>query len=121
MAMPPFLARLIGDRSAVLPSQPTDVLEAIRETRFAQALATNVNRSSPYTPALTGRDFPAVPTGWHPGTPPVNVVRGVSGIARNPLPNATVKPPPQQSVPQGLSLKIGTTAPIGNQRKVVGR
>jgi hypothetical protein len=121
MSLKGFFALMLGDRSAVLPSPPTPTRDAVRETRFAEGLAVGVSRRSPYTSLVQPRDGGVVPTGWHPGMPPVLRIRGVKSTARDTLPNATVQPLPADPTTSPRSYKVGTADPIGLVRKVVRR
>jgi len=66
MDIPPFLTRLIGDRTAVAAEVAPPVSTS---GRFPTGLVTNVLPHNPYRPDVTGT-FPDIPVGWHPGVPP---------------------------------------------------
>ena len=101
MQLPPFLARLIGDRSAVVPDLANAQDLGSIGGRFPSGLTTNINPRNPYRGAAASRDFPAIKLGWHPGTPPILRPDMMPKLPRVGVPpNETIKPITIASVPR---------------------
>jgi len=84
MALPPFLARLIGDRSSVAPNLVNDEV-GLPDGRFPANLVSNARPGNPYRGDIAPGAFPEVPIGWHPMLPPRwrpgNLLPGISHIS----------------------------------------
>jgi hypothetical protein len=98
---------------------PRSVADTVQETRFAERLTTQFSRRSPYVPAVTGRDFPTVPTGWHPGVPPLKRVipDGPASMASARVPSGDTTAAPRYLDNAG----IGADVLVGGARNVARR
>lgn len=92
--LPPFIARLIGDRSAVVPDLANAQDLGSIGGRFPQGLTTDVVQGNPYRPGVAPRDFPAVHF-KHPLIPPIKPILPIRGIPTDRTPRKVIGPVPR--------------------------
>ena len=92
--LPPFIARLIGDRSAVVPDLANAQDLGSIGGRFPTGLTTDVVQGNPYRPDIASRDFPTI-SFKHPLVPIRHAQLPTKGIAIETVPRKVIHPVPR--------------------------